>query len=155
MGGRGGVAATASGGGGCESSGRLNLPLGPFGLAMCPRSASHKHKHAWMALIDVSLSLRWISHPCLASIGSHCLSTCQHWQIYIVTTIIAGYNTIKSTAFYPYFGFYFHLFSCQIYISLGILVLNIRDWRGKLWLLKKQKMAYFLWIQAINPFLPS
>ena len=36
----------AGGGGGWEAGGRLNLPLGLFGLAMGPRSASHKPKHA-------------------------------------------------------------------------------------------------------------
>ena len=34
------------GGGGWEAGGRLNLPLGLFGLAMGPRSASHRPKHA-------------------------------------------------------------------------------------------------------------
>ena len=32
--------------GGWEAGGRLNHPLGPFGLAMSPRSASHRPKHA-------------------------------------------------------------------------------------------------------------
>ena len=43
--------------GGWEAGGRLNPPLGLFGLAMGPRSASHRLKHARMALIDISLSL--------------------------------------------------------------------------------------------------
>ena len=34
------------GGGGWEAGGGLNLPLGLFGLAMSPRSASHRPKHA-------------------------------------------------------------------------------------------------------------
>ena len=34
----------ASGGGWWEAGGRLNLPLGLFGLAMSPRSASHGPK---------------------------------------------------------------------------------------------------------------
>ena len=34
------------GGYGWEDRGRLNLPLGLFGLAMGPRSASHRPKHA-------------------------------------------------------------------------------------------------------------
>ena len=29
-----------------KAGGGLNLPLGPFGLAMGPRSASHRPKHA-------------------------------------------------------------------------------------------------------------
>ena len=33
-------------GGGWETGSRLNLPLGPFGLAMSPRSASHWPKHS-------------------------------------------------------------------------------------------------------------
>ena len=39
---RGGV----GGGGWWEAGGGLNLPLGPFGLAMGPRSARHRPKHA-------------------------------------------------------------------------------------------------------------
>ena len=34
-----------SGGGGWEAGGRLNPPLGLFGLAMDPRNASHRPKH--------------------------------------------------------------------------------------------------------------
>ena len=36
----------AGGGGGWEAGGRLNHPLGLFGLAMSPRSASHRPKYA-------------------------------------------------------------------------------------------------------------
>ena len=36
----------AGGGDGWEAGGRLKLPLGTFGLAMGPRSASHRPKHA-------------------------------------------------------------------------------------------------------------
>ena len=36
----------AGGGGGWEVGGRLNPPLGLFGLAIGPRSASHRPKHA-------------------------------------------------------------------------------------------------------------
>ena len=36
----------AGGGGGWEARGGLNPPLGLFGLAMGPRSASHWPKHA-------------------------------------------------------------------------------------------------------------
>ena len=39
----------AGGGGGWEAGGRLNLLLGLFGLAMGPRSASRRPKHASMA----------------------------------------------------------------------------------------------------------
>ena len=35
----------AGGGGGWEVVGRLNTPLGPFGIAMNPRSANHRPKH--------------------------------------------------------------------------------------------------------------
>ena len=30
------------GGGGWEAGGGLNAPTGPFGVAMCPRSANHR-----------------------------------------------------------------------------------------------------------------
>ena len=40
--GRGGM----GGGGEWVAGGRLKFPLGPFGLAMSPRSASHRYKHA-------------------------------------------------------------------------------------------------------------
>ena len=36
----------AGGGGGWEAVGGLNLPMRLFGLAMGPRSASHRPKHA-------------------------------------------------------------------------------------------------------------
>ena len=39
----------AGGGGEWEAGGGSNLPLGLFGLAMGPRSASHRLKHAGMA----------------------------------------------------------------------------------------------------------
>ena len=43
---RGGWAGGAGGGGGWEVGGRLNPPLGLLGLAMRPRSASHRPKYA-------------------------------------------------------------------------------------------------------------
>ena len=67
----------AGGGGEWEAGGGLNLLLGPLGLAMGPRSASHRPKHAWMALADVSLSLGLIADPCLPCCTPHasqCLS---------------------------------------------------------------------------------
>ena len=41
-------------GGGWESGGGLHRPTGPFGVAMSPRSASHRPRHDWRALRDVS-----------------------------------------------------------------------------------------------------
>ena len=41
-------------GGGWEAGGRLHRPTGPFGVAMSPRSASHRPRHDWRALRDVS-----------------------------------------------------------------------------------------------------
>ena len=42
------------GGDGWEAGGRLNLPIGLFGVAMCPRSASHRPRQAWRAITDIS-----------------------------------------------------------------------------------------------------
>ena len=42
------------GGGEWEAGGRLHHPTGPFGVAMCPGSASHRPRHDWRALTDVS-----------------------------------------------------------------------------------------------------
>ena len=42
------------GGGGWEAGGGLHRPTGPFGVAMSPRSASHRPRHDWRALRDVS-----------------------------------------------------------------------------------------------------
>ena len=42
------------GGGGWEAGGGLHRPNGPFGVAMSPRSASHRPRHDWRALRDVS-----------------------------------------------------------------------------------------------------
>ena len=40
--------------GGWEAGGGLHRPTGPFGVAMSPRSASHRPRHDWRALRDVS-----------------------------------------------------------------------------------------------------
>ena len=70
----GGVA----GGGGREVGGGLYLPIGLFGVAMSPRSASHNSpRQDWRALRDVSPTQGWISYPYLPSSAlheSHCLS---------------------------------------------------------------------------------
>ena len=42
------------GGGGWEAGGGLYLPIGLFGVAMSPRSASHRPRQDWRALRDVS-----------------------------------------------------------------------------------------------------
>ena len=63
--------------GGWEARGRLHLPIGLFGVAMNPRSASHRPRHDWRALRDVSPTQGSISDPYLPSSalhGSHCLS---------------------------------------------------------------------------------
>ena len=55
----------------------VHHPTGPFGVAMSPRSASHRPRHDWSALRDVSPTQGWISDPYLPSSalhGSHCLS---------------------------------------------------------------------------------
>ena len=61
MGGCGGVGGVewvggggVGGGGGWEAVGRLHRPTGLFGAAMSPRSASHRPRHDWRALRDVS-----------------------------------------------------------------------------------------------------
>ena len=64
-------------GGGWEVGGGLHHPTGLFGVAMNPRSASHRPRHDWRALSDVSPTRGWISDPHLPSSalhGSHCLS---------------------------------------------------------------------------------
>ena len=43
-----------AGGGRWEARGRLYLPIGLFGVAMSPRSASHRPRLAWRALRDIS-----------------------------------------------------------------------------------------------------
>ena len=68
---------TYKGVGGWEARGGLHLPTGLFGVAMSPRSASHRPRHNWRALRDVSPTQGWISDPYLPSsalYGSHCLS---------------------------------------------------------------------------------
>ena len=40
--------------GGGEAGGGLHHPIGLFGVAMSPRSASHRPRHDWRALRDVS-----------------------------------------------------------------------------------------------------
>ena len=42
------------GGGGWEAGGGLHRPTGLFGVAMSPRSASHRPRHDWRDLRDVS-----------------------------------------------------------------------------------------------------
>ena len=50
MGGRG----VGGGGGGWEARGGLHHPIGLFGIAMSPRSVSHRPTQDWRALRDVS-----------------------------------------------------------------------------------------------------
>ena len=52
MGGGGGRG--VGGGGGWETGGGPHRPTGLFGVAMSPRSASHRPRHDWRALRDVS-----------------------------------------------------------------------------------------------------
>ena len=40
--------------GGWEAGGGLHRPIGLFGVAMSPRSTSHRPRHDWRALRDVS-----------------------------------------------------------------------------------------------------
>ena len=55
MGGRGvGWVEGMGGGGGWEAGGRLNLSIRLFGVAMSPRSASHRPRQDWKALRDIS-----------------------------------------------------------------------------------------------------
>ena len=71
------------GGSGWEAGGGLNAPTGPFGVAMCPRSAGHRPRQDWWALRDVSPMQGWIPDPCLPSSalhGSHCLSRDFTWS---------------------------------------------------------------------------
>ena len=44
----------AGGGGGWEAGGGLDRPTGLFGVAMSQRSASHRPRHVWRTLRDVS-----------------------------------------------------------------------------------------------------
>ena len=61
---------------GWEARGGLHLPIGLFGVAMSPRSASHRPRQDWRALGEVSPTQGWISDPYLPSSalhGSYCL----------------------------------------------------------------------------------
>ena len=51
---RGWVGGGVGGGGGWEAGGGLHCPTGLFGVAMSPRNASHRPRHDWRALRDVS-----------------------------------------------------------------------------------------------------
>ena len=65
------------GGGGWEARDGLHCPIGLFGVAMSPGSASHRPRHDWRALRDVSPTQGGISDPHLPSSalhGSHYLS---------------------------------------------------------------------------------
>ena len=65
------------GGDGWEAGGGLYLPIGLLGVAMSPRSASHRPRQDWRALRDISPRQWWISDPYLPSSalhGSHCFS---------------------------------------------------------------------------------
>ena len=50
----GGGGGWVEGAGGWEAGGGLHCPTGLFGVAMSPRSASHRPRHDWRALRDVS-----------------------------------------------------------------------------------------------------
>ena len=49
-----GVVEAGGGGGGWEAGGRLHHPIGLFGVAMSPRSGSHRPRQDWRSLRDVS-----------------------------------------------------------------------------------------------------
>ena len=50
----GGGGVGGRGWGGWEAGGGLHRPIGLFGVAMSTRSASHRPRHDWRALRDVS-----------------------------------------------------------------------------------------------------
>ena len=50
----GGWRGWVGGGGRWEAGGGLHRPTGLFGVAMSPRSVSHRPRHDWRALRDVS-----------------------------------------------------------------------------------------------------
>ena len=50
----GGEGVGGVGGGGWEAGGGLHHPTGLFGVVMSPRSASHRPRHDWRTLRDVS-----------------------------------------------------------------------------------------------------
>ena len=60
------------GGGEWEAGGGLYLPVGLFGVAVRPRSASHRPRQDWRALTDVSPTQGYL--PSSALHGSHCLN---------------------------------------------------------------------------------
>ena len=69
--------------GGWEAGGGLYLLIGLFGVAMSPRSASHRPRQNWRALRDISPTEESISDPYLpysALHGSHCLSHDFTWS---------------------------------------------------------------------------
>ena len=49
-----GVGGWEGGGGGWEAGGGLHHPIGLLGVAMSPRSVSHRPRQDWRALRDVS-----------------------------------------------------------------------------------------------------
>ena len=52
----GGMGGGVGGGSRWEARGGLYLPIGLFGVAMSPGSASHRPRQDWRALRDVSLT---------------------------------------------------------------------------------------------------
>ena len=50
-----------------EAGGGLNLPIGLFGVAMSPRSAGHRPRQDWRALLETSHQCRGEYHadPCM------------------------------------------------------------------------------------------
>ena len=66
-----------------EAGGGLNLTIGLFGVAMSPRSASHRPRQDWRALRDVSptqVNIRPIPPIYSAIHGSYCLSHDYTWS---------------------------------------------------------------------------
>ena len=57
-------------GGGWEAEGGLHHPIGLFGVAMSPKSVSHRPRQDWRALRDVSPTQGRILDPYLPSIVS-------------------------------------------------------------------------------------
>ena len=77
MEGLGGWRGWVGGGVGWEAGGGLHHPIGPFGVAMSPRSVSHRPRQDWKELRDVSPTQGRIPNrhlPSSALHGSHYLS---------------------------------------------------------------------------------
>ena len=135
----------AGGGGGWEARGRFNLQLGPFGLGMGPRSASHRPKHAPM--VQETSPHHWGELQTHAfhvapSHGSHCLS-------HEFTGLAKLMITLEKQTSQPSLVIALYMCSVRVWPLAGPI-----KWKRAsvtIWSVYQNPVTYFFWSNYLLP----